>query len=314
MSDNKFRFLMISAMYENGGNTTQRILDGHAKLHVYPFESQPGTRYVQDGMTNQFPIKYRWPVFPMGMSPGDLYEAIIDEECKVRLKTPNVSKFRDRPMDLTDPGRKADFVKILESRPNFGPADIMEAFFRSSFSAWKDYSGDLSDGVYVGYSPIIGVDGGRQLADMPDSHLLHVVRNPYSAYADTKKRPVPMPIDAYMFAWITALQRCMTYRERFPKNVTILRYEDIVTKRQETLMPLLDALGVPWDDALNAPSWNGTPLEEVYPWGTIRTPTPEQNAKDANSLTDAERTAIHSITHLYEEAMGYDLKAILAGS
>ena len=43
---NDFRLLMIGAMYENGGNTTHRLLDGHPQLHVYPFESQLGTRLV----------------------------------------------------------------------------------------------------------------------------------------------------------------------------------------------------------------------------------------------------------------------------
>lgn len=313
MATSDFKFLMISAMYENGGNTTQRILDGHPKLHVYPFESQPGTRYVSDALSSQFPLKYRWPVIPMGMDPGAIYEAIIDEECKVRLKTPHVSKFRDRPMDLTDPERKEHFLKHLSGISNITVADVIEAFFRASFSAWKDYSGDLSDGVYVGYSPIIGVDGARMFKDMPESHMLHVVRNPYSAYADTKKRPLPLALDTYIFAWVTCLQHALAYRDRYPDNMHILRYEDIVTQREETLAPLLSALGIGWDDALSSPSWNGTPLEEVYPWGTIRTPTPEQNAKDANSLTDVERGAIHSITKVYEEVMGYDLQAILAG-
>jgi len=37
----RFELLMMSAMYENGGNTTQRFLDGHPELFSYPFESQP---------------------------------------------------------------------------------------------------------------------------------------------------------------------------------------------------------------------------------------------------------------------------------
>jgi len=37
---------MKGAMYENGGNTTHRLLDGHPELYVYPFESQLGTRHV----------------------------------------------------------------------------------------------------------------------------------------------------------------------------------------------------------------------------------------------------------------------------
>ena len=40
--------LMLGAMYENGGNTTHRFLDGHPELFVYPFESQLGTRLVTD--------------------------------------------------------------------------------------------------------------------------------------------------------------------------------------------------------------------------------------------------------------------------
>src|SRR5262249_55239671 len=47
-----FPFIMISAMYENGGNTTQRLLDGHPELFSYPFESQPGTKYVLDHLTS----------------------------------------------------------------------------------------------------------------------------------------------------------------------------------------------------------------------------------------------------------------------
>ena len=43
-----FRLLMLGAMYENGGNTTHRFLDGHPELFVYPFESQIGTRLVQE--------------------------------------------------------------------------------------------------------------------------------------------------------------------------------------------------------------------------------------------------------------------------
>lgn len=60
MSDS--RLLMISAMYENGGNVTHRFLDGHPEMFVYPFESQVGTSLVNDPLTTMFPVKYRWPV------------------------------------------------------------------------------------------------------------------------------------------------------------------------------------------------------------------------------------------------------------
>ena len=70
MSSSDFRLLMIGAMYENGGNTTHRFLDGHPQMCVYPFESQPGTRYVNDMLTSMFPVKYRWPVFTLQRDAG----------------------------------------------------------------------------------------------------------------------------------------------------------------------------------------------------------------------------------------------------
>src|SRR3954465_10787752 len=82
-----FRFLMLGAMYENGGNTTHRFLDGHPELFVYPFESQLGTRLVNDSLTSSFPVKYRWPVFSLNATSQDDYRAMIDEETKVRSRT-----------------------------------------------------------------------------------------------------------------------------------------------------------------------------------------------------------------------------------
>ena len=61
--NNKLKLIMISAMYENGGNTTHRLLDGHPQLYVYPFESQLGSKLVRDHFETTFPQKYRWPVF-----------------------------------------------------------------------------------------------------------------------------------------------------------------------------------------------------------------------------------------------------------
>ena len=108
-----FRFLMISAMYENGGNTTQRLLDGHPQMLVYPFESQLGTTLVVDALSSVFPIKYRWPVFALDASPQDDYHAIIDEEAKVRARTPDVSKFRHVEFQMSDDERRDIYVRIV---------------------------------------------------------------------------------------------------------------------------------------------------------------------------------------------------------
>src|SRR5437762_3385977 len=210
-----FRLLMLGAMYENGGNTTHRFLDGHPQMFVYPFESQVGTRHVQDGLTSMFPVKYRWPAFLLDATPAQDYFAIIDEEGKVRARTPHVSKFRHMPFELSDDERGRLYAAQIE-KTGRSRGKNMAAFFRATFDAWKDYKRTGKEQVYVGYSPIIVVDADKILSDLPQAHFLHVVRNPWSAYADTKKRAVPLSLAHYLTGWTLNQYHALLYREQFP--------------------------------------------------------------------------------------------------
>ncbi len=303
MSDD-FKLLMIGAMYENGGNTTHRFLDGHPELYVYPFESQPGTRLVDDMLSSTFPVKYRWPVFALDATPQQDYRAIIDEECKVRARTPGVSKFRGRSFDFSDDERCEIYCRQI-AETGRSRANNVAAFYRSTFEAWKDYNASGRESVYVGYSPIIGVDGEKILSDLPQAHVLHVVRNPWSAYADTKKRPVPLPLPGYLLGWTLNQHYALLFAKKFPERFHIVRAEDVMTDPAGTLGALCEKLGLERSDTLAQPSWNGAPLEEVYPWGTIRTPTPEANHATAEELSAEEQAEVGARAWQYLEVFGY---------
>lgn len=301
---NDFKLLMIGAMYENGGNTTHRFLDGHPQLFVYPFESQPGTRLVNDMLSSLFPLKYRWPVFALDATPEQDYRAIIDEECKVRARTPNVSKFRDRPFDFSDDERCELYCRYVEETGR-SRANNMAAFYRATFDAWKDFDASGQESVYVGYSPIIGVDGDKILTDLPAAHVLHVVRNPWSAYADTKKRPVPLSLENYMLGWTLNQHYALLFAKTFPDRFHVLRIEDVMRDPATTLGDLCTAVGLSPSTTLETPSLNGSPLDQVYPWGTIRTPTPEANRATADELSSQERAEITARAWQYLDVLGY---------
>lgn len=299
MKKSDYKFIMLSAMYENGGNTTHRLLDGHPELFVYPFESQPGTKYVNDYLSSMYPLKYRWPIFPSSSSAEEMYEQIIDEEGKVRAKTPYVSKFRTAEFNLSDKERKADYLKFLKGK-ELSRANVMEAFFRASFTAWKNYNETGKEKAWVGYSPIIGVDGDKIIEDYKgNGHVLHVVRNPFSAYGDTKKRPVPLSIAHYMTGWVTCQYFSLILAEKYPDNYHIVRFEDIVKDKVGVLSKVLKKVGVGSSKTLEYPSWNGEKLKEVYPWGTVRIPTEEMNLKTAKELNKAEIKEIYERTKSY---------------
>ncbi len=299
-----FKLLMLGAMYENGGNTTHRFLDGHPQMFVYPYESQPGTKYVLDHFSSMFPLKYRWPTFALEATPFQDYKAIIDEECKVRARTPASSKFRSHPFEFNDDERCEIYMNYIK-KTGRSRANNMAAFFQATFDAWKDYKRTGKEVFHVGYSPAIVIDADKILNDMPDAHFLHVVRNPWSAYADTKKRAVPLSLEHYMTAWNLNQFYALLNQKRFPDRMHIVRAEDVMSDSYKTLGALCKKLGLEAADSLKTPTWNSQPLTEVYPWGTIRTPTPAANKATAEELSKAEHEQILSMTHQYLETFDY---------
>jgi hypothetical protein len=304
----EFQFLMLSAMYENGGNTTHRFLDGHPELFVYPFESQIGTRMVQDPLSSMFPLKYRWPVFALDATPEEDYRSIIDEETKVRARTPHVSKFRHVHFDFSDDERKDIYCGMI-GRSARSRADNVAAFFRSTFEAWRDYHRSGRERVYVGYSPVIVIDAEKILRELPGAHVLHIVRNPWSAFADTKKRPVPLSLDHYMLGWTLNQSFAQQTRQAFPGRMHIVRIEDVMAEPGRTLGAVCAAIGVDTSETLLRPTWNGTLLEEVYPWGTLRRVTPQVNRATADELSADEVSRIRALAGPFLDH--YDYKEFL---
>lgn len=307
MSEN-FNFLMLSAMYENGGNVTHRLLDGHPQMYVYPFESQLGTRLVVDQLSSAFPLKYRWPIFPLDGTPAQDYFSIIDEECKVRARTPHVSKFRHMPFDFSDDERRNIYVDFV-SETGRSTGNNVAAFFKATFDAWKDFNRSGGESVYVGYSPIIIVDADKILRDIPNAHVLHVVRNPWSAYADTKKRPVPMSLPNYVRAWVLNQYHAFLYKEQYPDRVHILRTCDIMADPLKELGSVCEKMSLDISETLRIPTWNGKELEQVYPWGTIRKANTETNLQTAQELSDQEIASVAEYAGPYLEKL--DFKSFL---
>ena len=299
-----FRLLMMAAMYENGGNTTHRFLDGHPELFVYPFESQLGTRLVVDHLSATFPTKYRWPAFALDATADEDYRAIIDEECKVRARTPQVSKFRHVAFDFSDDER-GDLYRRYVGESGRGRGENVAAFFRATFDAWKDYRRTGREQVYVGYSPIVVVDADKILRDLPAAHVLHVVRNPWSAYADTKKRPVPLGLDTYLLGWTLNQYHALLFQRLFPGRMHVVRVEDVMADPVAALRPVCAALQVEAGESLRTPTWNGAALAQVYPWGTIRLATPEANRATAAELSPDERGQIRERAWQYLDVFDY---------
>jgi hypothetical protein len=288
---------MISAMYENGGNTTHRMLDGHPEMFVYPFESQVGTGLINDYLASYVPIRYRWPELPLDGSAEHDYELFWDEELRTYLRVRSRSKFRDCGLEMDENERRRIFVTYLSGKPRTRRTIVL-AFFHSTFESWRNLRRTGTERIYVGYNPVQVLDAGKFFADFPDGHMIHVVRHPYAGYADTKKRPFPLSLERYAWTWNLCQHTALVARDQYPDRFHLLRFEDLVAGAESALRPILEAMGLGWSDICTRPTFNGQALNEVAPWGTIRSATAAANEATRSELSPDERSRMRMLIKL----------------
>src|SRR5262249_23171493 len=97
----------------------------------------------------------------------------------------------------------------------------------------------------------------------------------------------------------------LSFREKHPDRVHVVRFEDVVADPKKALGDVLAKLGVGPSDTLREPTWNGRKLDQVYPWGTIRTPSATANRATGEELSAAEREEVRWRTRPFLDALGY---------
>ncbi len=285
--------IMLSAMFENGGNTVHRFLDGHPEFFVYPFESQMGTGLANDYLASMVPPRYRWPELPLAGSPEQYYDLFADEELRTYLRTRWRSKFRDCGLDMDEGERRRAFVTYLEDRPRTRRNAVL-GFLESAFSSWRNLARSGRERAFVGFSPVLVLDVDKFFADFPDGHMIHVVRHPSSAFADTKKRPFPWSAERYAWTWNYCQHVALVAQGRYDGRFHLVRLEDLAADPEAALRPILQRMGFEWSDRCNAPSFNGHVLTEIPPWGVV-----QGGARNAGAeLSPGERDDLAAMTGL----------------
>jgi len=99
--------------------------------------------------------------------------------------------------------------------------------------------------------------------------------------------------------------QAVLFRERYPDRVQIVRAEDVMADPLKTLGAVCEHLGLRVTESLRTPSWNGLPLVEVYPWGTIRVATTQANRSTALELTGEERADLRARTRPFLDVFDY---------
>lgn len=292
-----FKLLLISAEMEHTGTITYRRFDGHPECLVYPYEFQTGTKHSRNVMIPSIhPIRYAYPAFEEGTTFERAYDLVWNEELKTYLRAPQRSKFRDTGLLMKEERLRELFLRYCHEKtsPRSFRATVVEALLRAGLDAWENLNRSGKGRFHVAYNPGMVADTDKVFADFPEAHIIHIIRNPWSAYADYLKRPFPQQtLEEYLLAYNVAHGLAANYRAKYAGRFHLLRTEDIMTDPKGTLSSVLDQIGMQWDDALLYPSFNGKDLSDhLPPFGTVEKPTTEYNDSMAASHTPEVKAAI----------------------
>jgi hypothetical protein len=201
------------------------------------------------------------------MDSSELYESIIDEELKTYLRKKKFSKFGSIELNLEELERKKYFDESISSSDRTRKS-VVESYFKATFKAWRDYYKEYSpSGSFVGYSPGIVLDTERILADFPKAKIVHIVRNPFSAFADTKKRPFPLRINEYILSWNIYHSVAISYKNLYPNSLIMVSYDDFVKNKKKTMRAVSEFLKIKFDECMLYPSFNSREISGIIaPW------------------------------------------------
>jgi hypothetical protein len=149
------------------------------------------------------------------------------------------------------------------------------------------------------------VDADRALTEMPRLRYLHVMRNPFSGFADTRRRIADMTIERYCQRWGIVNLLGMFYAEKYPDRCRIVRFEHLLTNRESVMRDICAWLRIEFDASLMKPSWNGQTLKSILPFGGVAGIGLDHEERCLSELTDDEMVAIGRRLAWHLTATGY---------
>jgi protein-tyrosine sulfotransferase len=121
------------------------------------------------------------------------------------------------------------------------------------------------------------------------------------------------PMEAHARAWVDISRELAGLAERHPREVTVLRYEDLVADPAAGLRRVLDAVGAAWDDSLLSRAMGERSSPGIGDWKTYQ--ASEVTAASVGRYQALPRPALARLIPLLEPELrrhGYDVPVIAA--
>jgi len=267
------KHILITGMYRSGTTLINHLLDGHSDLKVFPVENC----IFRDTLVYQ-----RLP-FPRQRSMIRLLDLIRQEKVNEAIDYILAHEKLALPLiqDIVLSGSTGDQKISTEFNPElfyneiktsitqlstYPEDEIIKGLFDAYQSAYYTAIGHPSENegdVFVNKCPEAGLLVDYYLNHLPDSRIIHIVRDPRAVIASFKAK---LPKHLYhpffrILPQINLLKQSLAFGRHHDNKsrVMVVRYEDLVTKPEVIMRKVADFIDIPFEQTLIEPTFLGKP-------------------------------------------------------
>jgi len=285
---------LVSQISCSGGLLLGHLLNGHSKLHAYPHAFAVDTSN-----------KDSWPKIDIKGEPEEwlntFSKAISVTGIREGFKQGDKDSARFPFIYLPILERQL-FIKYLESAQPLNTRQIFDAHMTACFGAWLNYQNHgLDKKLVTAYAPELTLQ--NQAIDSffevyPDGRLISIIRDPVNWFASASRCEPQIygDIKSALNLWKKSVRGSMEAREKFGDRVCLIQFENLIDQTESVMRYLANFLGVPYEDNLLIPTFNGIPIQSSESIKTDCSLGKRQSITDSKTIDKDQRAFIEKTT------------------
>lgn len=293
---------LISQVQRSGGTLLSQLFDGHPELHAHPHELKIG-----------YPTKYTWPKLNLNEKPNRWLEILFEHSVFNHFRK---GYKKQRNLDeafhlLFLPSLQREiFLHYLDSAESITLRDVLDAYMTSYFNAWLNNQNSSGHKKFItAFTARLAMrrDNMESFFEIyPDGRLISVIRDPRNWYpsAARHKPKVYGDIGKALDIWKKSAQAMIRNKERYGDRVSILTFEDLVSKTESVMLYLADLLNIEFNSILLVPTFNGYPIRANTSFEAKQHGIIDATLNRYKTLTKESLSIIHDMTSkIHEEVL-----------
>jgi hypothetical protein len=285
---------LISQAPYSGGSLLSRLFDGHSKIYAYPSALVPTTSALNF-----------WPKIDLAHNPEDWLKILSSHFALKAFRAgfkPDENGGQRIPHMFLPVLQERIFLNYLASLATINMRDVFDAWMTACFGAWLNYQNHGYDKKFVSaLAPglVMQPENVENFFKIyPEGRIIALVRDPAQWFV-TVSRHEPKTygdVEWAISCWKASVRASMETRKKFGDRIFFIQFESLIDRTESVMRHLANFLGIPYEDILLEPTFNGVPIQSVNGQTTANPNAKLQSFTESKTLDQDQRLLIEKMT------------------